>query len=106
MLPQLAEVRCGVASCDVHAESILVVTCDVHACGAFSGLRSVTTILQIFGNNERTDNRNLLSFGVSYYFVAQKWRILEIFHTQKKQFWEINWKVSRFKTMFKTKILN
>ena len=27
---------------------------------------------------------NLLSFDVYYDFVAQKWRILEIFHTQKK----------------------
>ena len=26
----LAEVRCEVASCDVRAEPILVVTCDVH----------------------------------------------------------------------------
>ena len=50
-------------------------TCDVHACGAVSGLRSATAILHIFGNNERTDDRNLLSFGVSYDFVA-----LEIFH--------------------------
>ena len=32
---QLAEVRCAVASCDVRSEPTLVVTCDVHACGAF-----------------------------------------------------------------------
>ena len=32
---QLEEVRCVVASCDVRAEPILVVTCDVRACGAF-----------------------------------------------------------------------
>ena len=42
-----------------------------------SGLRSVTAILHIFGNNERTDELNMLSFGVRYDFVAQKWRILE-----------------------------
>ena len=32
---QLVEVRCAVASCDVRAEPILVVTCNVHACGEF-----------------------------------------------------------------------
>ena len=32
---QLAEVQCAEASCDVHAEPILVVTCNVHVCGAF-----------------------------------------------------------------------
>ena len=32
---QLAEVRCAVASCDVHAEPTLVVTWDVSACSAF-----------------------------------------------------------------------
>ena len=32
---QLEKVRCGVASCDVRAELILVVTCDVRACPAF-----------------------------------------------------------------------
>ena len=53
---QLAEVRCAVVSCDVRAEPILVVTCDVRACGAFSGLQSATTISHIFGNNERTDD--------------------------------------------------
>ena len=31
---QLAEVRCAVASFDVREEPILVVICDVHACGA------------------------------------------------------------------------
>ena len=52
--PQLAEERCAVASCDVRAEPILVVTFDVRACGAFSGLQSATAISHIFGNNERT----------------------------------------------------
>ena len=69
---QLAEVRCAVASCDVCAEPILVVTCDVHVC------------------DERTDNYYLLFFGVSYNFIVQKWRILAIFHKkqkQKNQFW-------------------
>ena len=54
--PQVAEVRCLVASCDVRAEPILVVTCDVHACGAFSGFQSATAISHIFGNNERTEH--------------------------------------------------
>ena len=38
---QLADVQCVLASCDVGAEPILVVTCDVHA---FEGLRSATAI--------------------------------------------------------------
>ena len=58
-------------------------------------------IAHYFGNNERTDDCNLLSFGVSYDFVAQKWRILAIFH-KKINFWEITWKVLGFKTMFKS----
>ena len=41
---ELTEVQCAVASCDVHVEPILVVTCDVRACGAFYGLRRATTI--------------------------------------------------------------
>ena len=65
-----------VGICDVHAEPILVVTCDVCVCSAFSGLQSAITISHIFGNNERTDDLYLLSFGVSYIFVAQKWKIL------------------------------
>ena len=63
---------------------------------------SVTTSMtSLFGSNERTDDRNLPSFGVSYDFVAQKWRILEIFH-KKINFWEITWNVLGFKTMFKS----
>ena len=62
---QFAGVGCAVATCSVLAEPILVVTFDVRVCGAFSGLRSATAILHIFGKNERTDNQNLLSFGVS-----------------------------------------
>ena len=81
---QLSEVGCGVAGCDARAEPILVVTCDVGSCGAFSGLQSATATLHIFHNNERTDKLNLLSFGVSYYFVAPNWWILAIVH--KKQF--------------------
>ena len=52
-------------------------------------------IANYFGNNERTDNNHLLSFGVSFNFVAQKWRILAIFL-------EITWKVMEFKAMFKS----
>jgi hypothetical protein len=40
-------------------------------------------IAHYFGNNER----NWLSFGLSYDFVAQKWRILAICY-KKNQFWE------------------
>ena len=43
-------------------------------------------------------------FHISYDFVAQKWRILAIFH-KKINFCEITWKVLGFKTM-KAKILN
>ena len=46
-----------------------------------------------------TDYSHLLSFCVSYNFVAQKWRISAIFHTRKKK---INWKVLGFKAMFKS----
>ena len=73
--PQLTEVRCAVATCNVRAEPILVVTCDVRACSAFSGLQSATAIWHIFCNNERTDKINQLSFCICYDFVAQKWRI-------------------------------
>jgi hypothetical protein len=58
-------------------------------------------IAHYFGNNERTDDNHLLSFGVGYYFVAQKWRILKKF-AKKTNFWEIAWKVLGFKAMFKS----
>jgi hypothetical protein len=44
-------------------------------------------IAQYLGNNERTDDCHLLSFGVSYDFIAKKWRILAIFH-KKNHFLE------------------
>ena len=44
--------RCAVASHDVCVEPIIVVTCNVRAYCAILGLRSVTKILHIFGNNE------------------------------------------------------
>ena len=44
----LRKLRSAVASCDVCAGLILVVTCDVRACLAFSGLQSVTAISHIF----------------------------------------------------------
>jgi hypothetical protein len=50
-------------------------------------------IASYFGNNER----HWLSFGVSYNFVAQKWKILAIL--KKKIFGQIAWKVLGFKTM-------
>ena len=81
------------ASSDVRAEPNLVVTWDVHAGGAFSGLGSAIPISHIFGNDERTDNWDLFSFGVNYYFVAQKWGISAIFH-KKTIFGKIhNWKI-------------
>jgi hypothetical protein len=65
---QLAELRCAVASCDVRAEPTLVVTCNVRACDVFFKklAKCDRNIAQYFGNNER----NWLSFGVSYNFVA------------------------------------
>jgi len=59
-------------------------------------------ITHYLGNNERTDNQNLLSFGVSYDFVARKWRILAIFHTKKSIFG----KLLRWYWALKAKILN
>ena len=56
VLLQHAEVRCATASCNVHGEPNLVVICDVHAGGAFSGLGSATPMLPIFGDNERSDD--------------------------------------------------
>ena len=45
---QLVEVRCAVANCDVRAEPILVVTCDLCAFSAFQGLRRATTYRRLF----------------------------------------------------------
>ena len=45
-----------------------------------------TIIAHYFDNNERSEDSNLLSFGVSYNFVAQKWRILAIFPPKKSIF--------------------
>jgi len=58
-------------------------------------------IAHYLGNNEK----NWLSLGVSYNFVAQKWRILAIFY-KKIKFWEITWKLLGFKQCLKAKILN
>jgi hypothetical protein len=100
---QLAEVRCAVASCDVHAEPILVV-CNLRCACVRCILRlgkCDRNIAHYFGNNERTDDANVLSFGVSCDFVAQKWRILAIF-PKNVNFWEITWKVLEYITMFKS----
>jgi hypothetical protein len=61
---QLEEVRCAVASCDVHAEPILVVTCDVRSVH-FKACEVRPHVAHYFGNNERTNDSQLLSFGVS-----------------------------------------
>ena len=55
-------------------------------------------ITHYFGNNERTDNFNLLSFGVSYNFVA----LSNLSQKKKKKKWDITWKELGFKTMFKS----
>ena len=78
---QLAEVQCVVARCDVHAEPVLVVRAVY-----FKACEVRPHIANYFGNNERTDDCYLLSFGVSYDFVAQKWRILAIFHKKNHFF--------------------
>ena len=78
---QLVEVRCVVASCDVRAEPILVVSFDLRAMH-FKACEVQCNITHYFGIIETTAFRNLLSFGVSYDFVAQKWRILAIFRKQ------------------------
>ena len=71
---QLAEVRCA---CGTHFGS----SCDVHACGAFTGLRSVTAILHNFLAIMKE-----LMIEICFLLVlvtncvAQKWRILAIFH--------------------------
>ena len=68
--------RCNVWSqfADVHAEPNDFgsnLQCACMQC--FLGLRSKTPISHIFfGNDERTDNWNLLSFGVSYKFCSSK----------------------------------
>ena len=95
---QLVEVRCVVASCDVRAEPILVVSFDAMH---FKACEVQCNITHYFGIIETTAFRNLLSFGVSYDFVDQKWRILAICH-KKINFWEITWKVLGFKTVFKS----
>ena len=91
---------CTSASCDVRADPILVVTCKMRLCGAFSGLRSTTTtshvLLAIMKEN---DNRHLLSFGLSYDSVAQKWRILAILEELLGRYWNL-------KQCLKDKILN
>ena len=69
----------AVACCDVCAEPILVVTWASRNLQC-AYVRCNRNIAHYFGNNERTDGWNLLSFGVSYDFVA-----LEIFH-KKNQF--------------------
>ena len=42
------ELRCAVASCDVRVRTHFVETCDLRACGAFSGLRCAIASSQVF----------------------------------------------------------
>ena len=48
----------------MHAKPILVVTCDVRAVN-FKACEVRPHIAHYFGNNERTDESHLLSFGVN-----------------------------------------
>ena len=67
---QLAEVRCAVATCYFGSK----LRCACMQC-ILRIVKCDRNIAHYFGNNER----NWLSFGVSYDFVAQKLRILAIF---------------------------
>ena len=84
------DLRCAAAICrGAMCGSKLQCACRIHF---HSNLRCVCmqcilrlamcnqNIAHYFGNTERT----LLSFGVSYNFVDQKWRILAIFHKKIK----------------------
>ena len=77
---QLAEVRCVVACCNVHVEPHFGsnLRCACVRC-ILRLVKCNCKIAHYFGNNEI----KWLSFGVSYDFVAQKWRILEIFHKKE-----------------------
>ena len=69
----------------MRAELILVVHNLPCACvKCILRLAMCDHIAHYFSNNERTDDHHMLSFGASYYFVAQKWRILAIFHKKNK----------------------
>jgi hypothetical protein len=48
----------------------------------------------------------LLLFGVSYNFVAQKWRIFAIFYKKKSTSGKLLWKYWNLKQCFKGKIFN
>ena len=57
-------------------------------------------IARFFGNNERNDDWNVFSFGVTYDSVAQKWRILAMFgELLGRYYWDL-------KQRLKAKILN
>ena len=85
---QLVEVLCAVATFDVCAEPIMIVTWDVRVCGALQGLRSGTAYRRLFWQ-----------FIVSYAFVAQKWRFLAIFGKLLGRYWDL-------KQCLKAKIIN
>ena len=62
-------------------------------------------IARFFGNDERNNDEILVSFGVSYNSVAQKWKILAIFD-KKLKFWELLGRYWNLKQCLKAKILN
>ena len=93
---QLAEVRCA---CETHFESHLRCACVRYI---LKLAKCDLNIAHYFGNNERT----LLSFGLSYDFVAQKWRILANFSQNKPIFGKLLGRYWDLKQCLKAKILN
>ena len=75
---------------DVRVEPILIVTCNVCACGAFSDLQSATSIshISLAIMKDMTMKIYLFISGVSYNSVAQKWRIFfSIFWELLRSYW-------------------
>ena len=70
-MPHLWKLHCAIASCNVCAEPILVITCYLRFCSAFSG--NIVCFLAIM--KEITIQFAFLS----YDSVAQIWKILAIF---------------------------
>ena len=83
---------------DVRVEPILIVTCNVCACGAFSDLQSATSIshISLAIMKDMTMKIYLFISGVSYNSVAQKWRIFFF------NFLGVTSKLLGFKAIFKS----
>ena len=99
--PHLPKLCCVVVSCNELSRVGMCVQNPLAMCVSAVPFQACEvgpqycTILAI----KRNDNRDLLSFGVSYNSVGQKWKILAIFD---KNFLGITWKVLELKTMFKS----